>query len=420
MSINQPKPKITFLLSYSSIFHLGAWRNSIQLLTEKGYAVNMVQFEDENVQELQSDLEKKYNLIQIPYSIIVKSIMYLIKFSFRSLRKFGLEKLSTVGDGIDYLIKGFYFVLIARLMLRNDTSEIYIGGDPPSLMAAYLLSRKNENKLIFWELELLLEKELPDFGRRLFKRFEKKYSKKAICAVEFGEKRSELLRKENNIPNHIPIISIPNSRIGEPKLERNYYFNEKFNIPREKKIVLIAGSIFNEVKEKGISDLWDSFEKWHDNFVLVVHSRVKSNLVQKFVIPKTLKDRERIFFDDEPLSYDKIRLIYASCDIGLILSRLKGEINSNLYYSDLSLGKLFHYLYSGVPVISRRLFGYDELIEKNGVGFCFDDPIEIGGLLKKIMDNEIYYKENCIKFSVKYSFDKYHAVLEKFIDTRID
>jgi glycosyltransferase involved in cell wall biosynthesis len=411
--------KISYLLSYSSIFHLGAWRNSITLWTRKGHRVNLIQFKDEDFDGMQAELESEYNLIQIPYPMLLKGILYIIKYLFRILSKIGLKRISTIGDGIDYVFKNSYFVFFAYLRLRNSNSDIYIAGDPPSLIAAYLLSKKKKkNKnVIFWELELLLEKELSDFGRRLFKKLEKRYSKYSICAVEFGEKRAQLLRNENDIPNLVPIFSIPNSLIGTPRLVRYYYFNEKFNIPRDRKIVLLAGSIFNEVKE--ISDLWDSIEKWPDNFVLVLHSRAKSNLVQKFVMPKALKDTGRIFFDDDPLSYDKIHFIYASCDIGLILSRLKGEINSNLYYSDLSLGKLFHYLFSGVPVISRNLFGYDELIEKSGVGLCFDNPLDIGVLMMKIMSNEIYYKENCIAFSEKYSFEKYHWNLEKFIDDKL-
>ena len=418
MSENQHNYKITYLLSYSSIFHLGAWLNSIELWTRKGHSVSLIQFKDDDIDGSQSELGKRYNLIQIPYPLIVKAILYVMKSSFRLLAKIGLRKMSTIGDGIDYVFKSIYFILITYLRLRKSNSDIFIGGDPPSLIAAYLLSWRNNKKFIFWELELLLEKEQPDFGRRFFKRIEKRFSKQAMCAVEFGEKRSELLRKENEVPNHIPIFSIPNSLIGIPQLERYYYFNDKFNIPRDKKIILLAGSVFNEVGE--ISALWNSFGKWHDDFVLVVHSRTKPNLIQKFVIPKTLKDTGRIFFNDEPLSYDQIHLIYASCDVGLILSRLKGEINSNLYYSDLSLGKLFHYLFYGVPVISRTLFGYDELIEKSGVGLCFEDPSEIGMLIKKIMSNEQFYKENCIAFSERYAFEKYHRNLEKYIDDKMN
>jgi glycosyltransferase involved in cell wall biosynthesis len=415
MTDQTPARSITFLLSYSSIFHLGAWRHSIELWTRKGYTVNLVQFKDEHIQNLGSELEKKYNLIQIPYPLIFRSIFYLVKFAFRSIRKLGFDKLSTIGDGIDYLFKGYYYVIFTLFKLRKHESTYYIGGDPPALYAAYLLSKKRKKKLIFWELELLLENEQSDFGRRLFKKIEKKCSKYVICAIEFGEKRCELLREENAIPDSVPIFSIPNSLLDEPKLERNYYFNEKFSIPREKKIVLFAGGIFTDAKE--ISDLWESVETWPDNFVLVIHSRIKPSLMQKLVIPEKLKSNGKIFFNDEAVPYDMLNNIYASCDIGLILIRLKGEMNSNLFYSDLSLGKLFRYLFSGVPVISRRLYGYTELIEKNGVGLCFDDPIEINKLIYKIFQQENYYKTNCLSFCKSYSFNKYHAHLERFIDT---
>ena len=413
MSTQQRKKNITFLLSYSSIFCLGAWRNSIELWVKRGYAVNLIQFKDENFNSVKSQLEENYNLIQIHYPFLVKSILYLMKYLFRSLKKIGLHKISTIGDGIDYLFKSLYFVFFALVKLRKVESEIFIGGDPPSLFAAFLIAKRKKKKLIFWELELLIEKELPNFGERLFKRIEKKCCRDIICAIEFGEKRSELLRQENNISSQTPIFSIPNSRLGTPKLERNYYFNEKFNIPKVKKIVLFAGGIITDMKE--IGPLWESFQTWTDEFVLVFHSRIKNNFIHKINIPEEILKSERFFFHDEPMSFDAINQIYASCDVGLILSRINGKLNSNLYYSEWSLGKLFHYFFVGVPVISRKLFGYDDLIEKNGVGHCFRTAKDIKYLLLKINENESFYKNNCMAISNGYAFEKYHSNIIDFI-----
>jgi len=407
------KQQITFLLSYSSIFHLGAWRNSIELWLKKGYKVDLIQFRDEDVNKFASSLEGDYDLLQIRYPSILRSLMFLMKLFFRSFKKIGLNKLGNVGDGIDYLFKGFYFVIFSLIKLRNSDSDYYFAGDPPSLFCGYLISSMRKKKLIFWELELLIEKELNNFGEKLFKKIEKKCSKKIMFAVEFGTKRAELLRIENQIASSIPIFSIPNSSLLVPNKERKFYFNEKFSIPMEKKIILFAGGIFTDIKEMGT--LWKSFETWSDDFVLVLHSRVKENLINRLIIPEKVKKTGRFFFHDEPVAFDMLNTIYASCDVGLILIRLNREINSNLYYSELSLGKLFHYLFHGVPIITRNLYGYQDLIDKNGVGFCFNNPNEISGLIKNIISNESYYKENCITLSREYEFSKFHRNLEEFI-----
>ena len=416
MVSNKHQPHITFLLSYSSIFHLGAWRNSIELWLQKGYKVTLIQFRDGHVKSTGSDLETKYNLVQIPYPLIVKVLLYTIKFFFRTSKKAGLSSMSTIGDGIAYLIKSSYYILSATFLLWRKKSDVYIAGDSPSLIAAYILSRKIGKKLVFWELELQIESELPDFGQRLLKRIEKICSKKIICAVEFGEKRSELLRKENEIPNNISIILIPNSLLGIPKRERAHYFNDKFNIPNEKKIVLFAGGIYS--KNSGIDTLWKGFETWPQNMVLIIHSRENPHIAQRIALPEKIAKSGRVFLNIEPLPFHSLSIIYASCDIGIIPVRVPLMDNhSNIYYSEWSLGRLFQYTYYGVPVIISRLYGYNHLVEGNGIGMCFDDPNEIGALLRKILENEESFKQNSIAFSKNYNYEKYHKNLEMFMST---
>ena len=82
----------------------------------------------------------------------------------------------------------------------------------------------------------------------------------------------------------------------------------------------------------------------------------------------------------------------------------------------MSLGKIFHFTKNGVPLISRNLYGYKELIERNKIGFTFNNLTEINNLIKTIINMEYKMRVNCIEFSYKYKFENYHKKLENIIE----
>lgn len=411
------KPEISFFLSYSSIFHLGAWRSSIELWTQKGYRVKLFQFKDPNNTKLKSDLEKKYKLVEIRYPFFLKGGLYIIKKIFRSLKFLGVKPLTNFGEGIAYIINASYYILATLILFKGKSQQVLIGGDSPGLVAAYLLLKKNRNLLVFWSLELILEREITNFGMRLFKNIEKRCNKHAICTIDFGKMRCKLLREENNLNNQV-MFSIPNSPIGPARMKRNYFFNEMFHIPKEKKIILYAGGVYADFYR--ISDLWDYLKSWQPDWVLVIHTKAKSNIANKFIMPPNLTINQDFYFNDKPVPFEQIDKIYSSCDIGLVLNCPTGKgWDSNQLYSDLSLGKMFHYLQNGIPLIARNLPGFKELIEGNGVGICFDNASEIPQAIEKILKNKRLYKKNCLILHEKLRFDKHHEKFVKYIENKI-
>ena len=247
---------------------------------------------------------------------------------------------------------------------------------------------------------------------KIFKKIERRISNKTLCLIEFGEKRCQLLRIENKLPISFPIFSIPNSRIGRGTIKRNYYFNNLYDIPKSKKIILYAGGILSASYK--MSDLWNIIDLFPEDYVLIVHTFQKPNILTKRLIPDKIKNSNKIYINYNPVPYKDIDLIYSSADIGILMNGPTGKYYySNHYYCGLSVGKLFNYTYNGVPIIARNLFGYKELIEGNGIGLCFNNPIEIFSLIKKILNSEQSYKKNCLIFNDNYRFGKYH---EKFVN----
>ncbi|GAB6282467.1 MAG: hypothetical protein STSR0008_12130 [Ignavibacterium sp.] len=382
-------------------------------MVKNGYKVNLIQFEDNNLNKNKSTLEKNYNLIQIPYPLYIKALFYVFKVSFRFLKIFGSQRINTFGDGFVYILNTIYFIFYSYFKFDKNVKQVFITGDPPGNIAAHFLTKNTENKIIFWSLELFLKKELQDWGMRLVKRFEKKFSKNIDCVVEFGEIRAKLIKEENCIPNDIPTYIIPNSRLGKPRVSRSFYFNKLFNISVDKKIILYSGGIYGDYNNTNI--LIKSAYSWQEDYVLVLHAKKKQDLANKITIDWD-KAAGKIFFDDSPVAFDEIDKIYSSADIGLVINSPNSRwFYSNHYYAQLSLGKLFHFAFNGIPVITKNLFGYEQLVEQNGIGYSIEKIKDIECSISKILEDKKKFEYNCIIFSHNYAFEERHKQLINFL-----
>jgi hypothetical protein len=139
---------INYFVSYTSIFSLGPWRNSIRCFIEEGYKIRVFQFADERILMHPTALEENYILIEIHYPKIAKYILFAVKTFFRSFRHLGMNRLSTLGDGIDTLFRNFFFIIACTWKNRCGNNEFFIGGDPGALIAARSIAKKKNGKRI--------------------------------------------------------------------------------------------------------------------------------------------------------------------------------------------------------------------------------------------------------------------------------
>ena len=410
---SQKTININYVIFYDSIYPCTPWMNSISLFNEENYNIKVFQRKyfgynyNEELTSIKFKVISSYNLR------IFYQLFYQTARAFKIFEKIGLKKLSTFGSTLNYMYTSLMFIITMYTKFRSlKDKEIFIAGDPVSLLGSYLVAGK-KHVLLYWPLELWVYKDLKLPEYKLFKKIEKKYHKYAAGTLEFGNLRREILAKENDI--HVSSIQIiPNSPIGEPEPARNFYFNELFGIPAEKKIILYAGGIANF---NGIPQLIDSLNKMPDNFALVLHSKQE---IKKKNLEKLLEKIKpfNAYISSDPLPFDKINLIYSSCDVGLMLMMPDNDNwDTNYIYADWSPGKLFNYFKFGVPVITTNLKGYKELIEGNGAGKVVENIEQVFSKAEEIMLNENDYRQNSIKLFNKLKFEKYHnAFFEDIIN----
>ncbi len=405
--IMQRQVNINYLIYYESIYQCTPWMNSIRMFNAEKRKIKVYQrkYFDGKYNEEHDSI--KFDIINSYNPKFLFQLFYQTARAFNLLKKINLKRISNLGITLNYLYTSFIYIFTVYVKTRKlKTKEIFIAGDPVSLIAAYIAVRNKKHVLIYWPLELWVYKDLKLMYFKFLKRIEKKLNRYASGTLEFGSQRRMILSRENNIPVE-NISVIPNAPVGEPKLERNYYFNEIFGIPSNKKIILYAGGFgyFN-----GIPQLIDNLKNMPGDYALVLHSKLEMKKKNLEELLGRLKPYNA-YLSFKPLPFDKINLIYSSCDIGLMLMGPdKGNWDTNYIYADWSPGKMFNYLQYGVPLITTKLEGYKELIEGNGVGKVVEDINQVFTKADEIMLDVTSYKNNCLKLFNGLKFEKYHKL----------
>jgi len=350
-----------------------------------------------------------HRIHQIKEPLCFKAIRDLLKNASKPNIPIAIKKFLNALNGFFLILDTFYFIFACSIKARLGNEQIYVAGDPQGLIAAYLLCRKKRNILVYWSLELWIKSDISSYFGRLIKLLEKFCNQRALCTIEFGEMRCEILRKENNLAKN-SMVAIPNAPLGDAEFQRNFFFNSKFDIPLYQKIVLFAGGMSDDHM---LTDILQSLKRWPDNIVLVLHFTRSDKKRVDYLKTIPISNNTLVYFSLDPVNYRDLRTIYSSADIGLQF--FKPRI-MNLKYADWCSGKLFQYMRAGVPVITNNLPGYQDLIQKNGIGECISKIDDLGRAIDKINRDHRFYRDNCIRTFANYRFVDYHAELEKIIE----
>lgn len=315
----------------------------------------------------------------------------------------------TIGEHWNNLVKMAYFACHCICTSEKVDRCIMIATDPPSLCAASHISKKTSCPYIYFVREMFLSADNNDAIGRVIKHCERKANKNAQNTVEFDETRAQLIQKDNRISPEKMLI-IPNAPAGEAKNDRGVYLKRKFGISDENKIALYTGGI---AKYNLTYEHIESMSTWPGNVVLVMHCWGYEEDIAKLKEYAKRFDRE-IYFSTERISFDEIDKLYSAADIGFAVY---GSQDLNHKYAGLSSGKMFNFLKACVPVITNATDSCRKAVEKTGCGVCINHIGEAGAAIGKILDNEEYYRLNCLNSFSNFSFTRNY---KKFMDAIVD
>ncbi|NFP92688.1 glycosyltransferase family 4 protein [Clostridium sporogenes] len=279
------------------------------------------------------------------------------------------------------------------------------------------LSNTKKIKLIYDSHELWSQASnnlsMPNILVKLQNNIEKNVIKKCDKVITVSDSIAQYLMKQYKLEKKPTIIR--NIPYMKKEITNKSIFHEKFNIEKNKKIVLYQGAVG---KGRGIENLIKAMQYTKDNIVLVILGN--GSMVKKYKeMANKLAVKDKVYFHS---AVDPKELIDYTSSANLGMS-LIFNICLSYYYS--LPNKMFEYIQGEIPVLCSNYPDMKEIIQNYGVGQTVE-PNDVGEIAKAI--NEILskddeyceYKNNCKIAKEQLNWEKESNVLIQLYKDIID
>jgi len=384
--------------------------NSAILLAREGYEVHIfidkasfnasrIHFNEKNIRihTIETNKEDTFNTSILNRLFSEKSSYYsgieIINYSeyiftFKELFKFCRKTLDYIDDKYACIFGADAFGLVAGTLVAKS------------------FSKKTEIPVIYYNLELLLDKECASLTKKVLKSLERECNKRSALTIIQDERRAKYLIEDNGVPEN-KFVYVPVSALGDIYQNKNDYLHRTLDIPKSKKIILYAGTIISECM---CLEIAETAQNWDDDVVLVMHTwRADSSNYPYVDKIRRLTRNKKVYLSLNPVEKESLPELLSSADIGVVFYQ---NLSANCYETGYSSNKLADYLQVGLPVITSDYPSFREVIEGYKCGRCAKGPDEIGELAKEIFSDYDSYRNNAFKcYQEKYEFSKYFKVV---------
>jgi hypothetical protein len=219
------------------------------------------------------------------------------------------------------VLKGFNdFCRYLGEQISEDFSFI-IGADTFGIIASERISKAKKIPLIYFNLELLLSNECKSFKDKMIKFYERKASRAASLIIIQDKNRAKYLIRDNDL-NKSKIVYLPVAGLNIYQ-KKGDYLRKKFQIPKNKKIILYAGEMAPWAR---CEEIVQAAQKWPDQYILVMHaSRITSEVNDYLRKLRKADYDKKVIFSLEPVPWASVPKLLSSADIGLAFYKNLGR-----------------------------------------------------------------------------------------------
>jgi glycosyltransferase involved in cell wall biosynthesis len=300
--------------------------------------------------------------------------------------------------------------------IANQIDEDFvclIGVEPFGLIAATLAadaSTKGKSvPVIYYDQELLLEKECHTAESRILKILERMCNRMCRFTIIQDERRAAYLRDDNNLEAE-SIVCVPVSGLGKAYRAKGNLLQEMCGIPQEKKVLLYAGYMAPWAM---CLEMAEAAQNWRDDFVLVLHSWQEDIVRHPYITQiRRLTQTRKVYLSLKQVDWQKMPELVSSADIGLAFYQNLGENFREIGHSS---NKLAQYLQMGLPVITTDYPSMRDVIDRYQCGACGSGPDSIEPLAEMIFNDYERYRANAFRcYENDYDFSKhFRKVIER-------
>ena len=296
---------------------------------------------------------------------------------------------------------------IIRLTGKGDYS-LLIGVEPFGLVSAYIVSLIKKAPVLYYNMELYQRSNCEFEEAHLLKVLEIEASRKCLFTVIQDKRRAAVYQRENGIEKD-QIRYLPISTSGPPVYEKTDYFRKRFNIDKNRKILVYAGHIIEWAMCK---EIVLASENWENDHVLIMHSWKMDNGKESYFNEIKEVAGRNVIFSTDPIPHDEFPYALSSADVGLMFY---SPIDENFIEIGSSSNKLAQYLKAGLPVIASDFRSIRDIFETYKCGVCVTGPDKISSALLEVFHNYDNYQKGAYQaYREHYDFDvPFSPILEE-------
>ena len=373
-----------------------AYVANIRLPTEKAHGIQIMKTcEALSRQGIKVELIVPRRLNRIKHESFE---FYGVEKNFKITKLWCLDLISlNIFGAVGFWLESWTFYRAVKKYLRKQNEAIYYTRDLP---IAYWLSQ--DVSPLYYEIHTLPE-------RITLKYREAWQQAKGLVVISDGLK-NELLKQgvsENKILVARDAVDVEQFM----KLESKDAYRKVFNLPKDKKIVIYTGHLY----------------EWKGAGILAEATRLLSRTsgIEIYIVGGTPNDIDT--FKNKYGNIEHLHIIgwqdhksipfwLKAADILVIPTSAKEKIGAD-YTSPM---KLFEYMMAERPIVASDIPSSREILS-DSTAFFFkpDDPVSLAATLKKVMANytkaEAMAEKACEEVAEKYSWEKRANFIKHFI-----
>lgn len=310
-------------------------------------------------------------------------------------------------------------VLYPRLHRRHQSLPYacVIGLDWHGLEAAGPVAKTLGVPLVYWSLELLYRDDLPGDGGTALKRMETEWSRRAKFTIVQDRWRAKALAEENGL-DESRLVLVPNAPNGKARRQPSSVLRDRHRIGDTQRIAICTGFLRPWAMSR---ELVESAAAWPKDWVLYMQSKAKPGEDESDYSASVIDGAAsgKVIMGLDPVPRTKFDGLLDAADIGVALYnpwyRGDGRLDKNLELMGYASGKLADYLHCGLPIITTRLPGVEDLVERYGCGVCVDSHEEVPLALAAIGADYAAYSAGAVRaFDEELELGKHFApVIER-------
>ncbi|MDB5223202.1 MAG: glycosyl transferase [Chitinophagaceae bacterium] len=373
-----PSKKIALLI-YSDPLHFPPTINAANILSEKGFDVHLIGFE--NTDNWRQHLNENIKLINM-----------------------GRPK-----TGVKAFVAYFKSIFFIRKYLKNNNIDCLISYDAKSVFPSFIGTFNKNTKWIyhqhdFWQKPAgVWEKFLWLTERRLTKHAD---------YVSFPQiKRAEYFQQLAGLKT-FPIIAFNGPRLSWVQNRSIDIHPEVVRIKNKyKRILIYQGGLS---KNFYLENLISAVNLCKSSFAIILYGNEleKEYKVKLMALVQNQKIDDRVIFWEDYLQYDDLPSITMHCDIGIAkLTHDEMDAPINDKYLAGASNKIMEYMAAGLPIIAADSKDNRWFYMKDNIGVLCNvkDPMEIAKTIDRLLQDDKLRTSmganNKHNFLTKYNFD---------------